>query len=222
MAVEKSLLLNNPARQLWESSADIISEIYIHPFCMGLARGDLQPAAFEHYLAQDVLYIVEDSRALALVAARAKNVEEMYFFLAMAKDGLDIERVLHDEFLAHFQIPGSQSASPACMRYTGFLLDKAQNDDYAVAVAALLPCFWVYRETSLNILNHSKPGNPYQKWLDTYADEDFGGYVDRFIEITVKLMEQAHEGVRQRMKDAFRESTKLEYEFFEEAWEASQ
>ncbi len=217
MTTEKPLPHNHFTRQLWDSAADIIHDIYNHPFCMGLARGDLPIQSFKNYLGQDALYIIEDSRALAYTAARAEDPEEMHFFLAMAKDGLDIERAMQSDFFEHFNIVRPTSPSIACRNYTNFLLNKARDDDYPVAVAALLPCFWVYRETSLNILKHSKPDNPYQKWLNTYADEDFSGYVERFIEITGKLMESAPEGVRQRMTDAFRESTRLEYEFFEES-----
>ncbi len=206
------------AQKLWDSATDIIDEIRTHPFCLGLAKGDLPMAAFRHYLGQDMLYIIEDARALALTGTRAIEVAEMYFFLAMAKDGLEIERVLHAEFGSHFHISRAQAPSAACEQYTEFLLEKARNDRYEVSVAALLPCFWVYQEISRHILEQSVAQNPYQKWLDTYSDKSFEVFVDQFIEIASHLMERAPEGLQQKMIEAFRVSTHYEFLFFDEAW----
>ena len=37
------------------------------------------------------------------------------------------------------------------------------------AVAALLPCFWIYREVGIEIFSRSQDGlasNPYARWID--------------------------------------------------------
>jgi thiaminase/transcriptional activator TenA len=218
MTNKKPLPYGPFAQKLWDSATDIIDEIMAHPFCLGLAKGDLPMAAFRHYLGQDMLYIIEDARALALTGTRAEDVDQMYFFLAMAKDGLEIERLLHAEFGNYFHIPRAPAPSAACLQYTDYLLNKARNDHYEVSVSALLPCFWVYQEISHHILEQSVTNNPYQKWLDTYSDKSFEVFVNQFIEIASHLMERASEGLQQKMTEAFRASTHYEYLFFDEAW----
>ena len=50
-------------------------------------------------------------------------------------------------------------------------------------VAALLPCFWIYWDVASAITSGAAPSNPYQAWIDTYADEAFGEAVQRVIDI---------------------------------------
>jgi thiaminase/transcriptional activator TenA len=203
--------------ELWSGAQDIITEIIHHPFCIRLADGTLSEKSFQHYIGQDILYIERDARAFAIIAGRSFTSEEFGFFLDMARDGLEIERLLHRELLPFFGVNRPEQMSEICSQYTSFLLDKALNAPYPEAVAALLPCFWVYRETGLKIRGKAINQNPYQKWLNTYADEKYGQYVKRFILITEKIMKQAPREQLKAMHDAFRQSCEYEKAFFSEA-----
>ncbi|MGQ9620714.1 MAG: TenA family protein [Bacteroidales bacterium] len=204
-------------KKMWEHIQSVYMEIINCRFVRGLAEGTLSMKCFAHYLSQDILYLIDDTRALAVMAARSENPDEIRFFLQLARDGLDIEHNLHDDFLNYFNISEATEKSPAFKAYADFLLDNAFNSDYSVAVAALLPCFWVYYETGRYILKNSVNNNPYKKWIDTYSDTEYQQYTKHFIEITENLGQKSSPGIQEKMIRTFTEGAKHELKVFEEA-----
>ncbi len=205
--------------KLWSTIQPVYQQIISSRYIKRLTDGTLPHSWFAHYISQDVLYIIDDSRALAMTAARTENPDEMYFFLQLAKDGLDIERALHDEFLKHYTIPEASEKSPAFSAYENFLLHHAFYSPYTVAAAALLPCFWVYYKTGEYVLKNAAADNPYQKWIDTYSGTEYREYTSRFIQITEKLGQNATPEIREHMINAFTEGTEHELKVLEEAVE---
>ena len=204
-------------RELWRAVQPVFEQIINGVFVKRLMDGTLPHRCFAHYLSQDILYIIDDSRALAVTAARAPDPDELYFFLQLAKDGLDIERDLHDDFLELYALPEAKEKSPAFGAYAAFLLEHAFNSPYPVSAAALLPCFWVYYNTGACILNNTMDNNPYQKWIDTYSGTEYLGYTRRFIQIIENLGQKAEPGIRKKMTGVFTEGTRYELMVFEEA-----
>ena len=102
-----------------------------------------------------------------------------------------VERELHEGFFREFGIAPAEAAatppSPTCAHYTHYLLALAHNAPYEVSVAALLPCFWIYWEVGKHLLEVARPGNPYQAWIDTYADEAFADGVRKVIAISDRV-----------------------------------
>jgi thiaminase/transcriptional activator TenA len=84
-------------------------------------------------------------------------------------------------------------------------------------LAALLPCFWVYREVGRHIHARAARPNPYQPWIDTYAGEEFEKAVDAVIGLTDSVAEQASESRLAAMHHAFRRAIQLEWMFWESA-----
>ena len=211
----------NPAGQhtakLWTHCIDIIERIFDHPFGKGLSEGSLPINSFRHYLGQDMLYIEKDALAFSMVAQRAKKYEDRFFFTQMAKDGLEMERLLHSILFPHFGVERPQKMSKACHQYTTFLVEECQSGLYESAVAALLPCFWVYHEAGIRIRSRAVKNNPYQLWIDTYADEKYRNYVVQFVGIVENIMQESNEKIKEMMQNAFRRSVQYEIEFFSEA-----
>ena len=204
-------------QELWDNIKPVYHQIIGCSYIKRLVDGSLPHSWFAHYLSQDVLYIIDDSRALAITAARAENAEETYFFIQMAKDGLDIERTLQHDFIRDFNIPKATEKSPAFKAHADFLLDHAFNAPYPVAVAALLPCFWVYYKTGEYVFKNAVNDNPYRKWIDTYSGEEYKHFTLKFIRITENLGQKADPGIRIQMLEAFVQGTKHELNVLTEA-----
>lgn len=204
-------------QNMWDAIIPIYEETITHPFVLLLANGSLKEKNFAHYLAQDILYLKDDNLALDIAAEKAPNKSEKAFFHKLAKDGLDIERALHDEFLKHFNVQAAEKKSPVIEKYTSFLVRHSKESDYAVALSALLPCFWVYTCIGNHILSIAKENNPYQMWIDTYHSEEYEQYTQRFIDIVEHLASEADESLQKEMMDAFILSTQYELDFFEES-----
>lgn len=204
-------------KKMRQAVEPIFQKIISCDFVVGLSNGTLPKAHFAHYLSQDVLYIGEDTRALAATAARAHNTKERVFFQQLARDGLDIERSLHDEFLTLFQVSPAKNQSPVCKTYTTHLINSSTHKPYAIGASALLPCFWIYLETGDFIMEHNIPGNNYQPWINTYSGEIYRDYTKRFIQIVEDLGQGLSEPQGYEMIDAFVKSTEFELAFFQEA-----
>jgi thiaminase/transcriptional activator TenA len=58
---------------MWSAMEGIFARILAHPFVAGLTDGSLPRDAFEHYVVQDALYLVDYARALAIVGAKGPD-----------------------------------------------------------------------------------------------------------------------------------------------------
>ncbi|MGM0497594.1 MAG: thiaminase II [Bacteroidota bacterium] len=205
--------------ELWKSSEEIYQSIITHPFNQELAEGTLKQEKFNFYLSQDAIYIGEYSRALAALATKSPTHEEMMEFISFAKEGLEIERELHDHFMKAFQVKKAEEPALATEAYSNFLLSSVAFKSYEEALAALLPCFWLYNEVALSIRKNAVSKNPYQKWIDTYSGAEFDQTTERLKEITNQLALDAGDKIKKRMKQQFIKSARYEWLFWNNAYQ---
>jgi thiaminase (transcriptional activator TenA) len=85
-------------------------------------------------------------------------------------------------------------------------------------VATLLPCFRIYWEVGKHLYGIAKADNPYQAWIDTYADEGFAEGVKKVIAIGDQMAEAASPTVRDQMFRAFVRASQLEWMFWDSAY----
>ena len=204
--------------QFWKHAEPIYQAILKHPFIRELADGSLREEIFIFYMKQDALYLIDFSRALALTGLRSMELRHFSTFLRFALDAVNVERGLHDTFFKRYGVELDVESSPACFAYTHFLLSTASLRSAEESMAALLPCFWIYREVGLYILERTKPGNPYQDWIDMYAGEEFNASVEAAIGIVEEVGSKAHPSVQKEMLAAFTRSSRLEWIFWESAY----
>ena len=86
--------------------------------------------------------------------------------------------------------------------------------------AAVLPCFWLYAEVGATLYAQfvaagEPPAHPYADWLRTYADEDFAAATRRAIGIVDEAARLASAADRAAMATAFKQSCRLEVDFFD-------
>jgi len=206
---------------LWESIQPIYAAILDHAFIRELADGSLARERFAFYMKQDALYLQDFSRALAIAGARLPRVDEMQSFLGFAAGAIVVERALHETYFREFGVTLDVGKSPACFAYTHYLLSTAALAGRAEALAALLPCFWIYREVGSDIRRRAEAGlakNPYARWIETYAGEEFGRSVDRAIEVTEGAAAAADDAEREGMRRAFEYASRLEWRFWDSAY----
>ncbi len=204
-------------RELWEATVPVFQQIINCRFISGLADASLSRECFAHYLSQDVLYLRQDNEALTLMSERATEETEKDFFRQLAIDGIAVEQAMQSEYMAYFGISEAKEQSPVFGEYGNFLLNNAREAPYPVALAALLPCFWLYGEVGQYVVTHQVVGNPYQKFIDTYTGEAYDRVTVRFIQLLEKYGQQVSEPVRREMNKAFLRSARFEYMVFEEA-----
>lgn len=203
-------------------TANLRAAIHDLAFNRDLARGDLRQDRFQHYLIQDALYLTDYARALSLLAAKAPSPADIVQFNQAASGTILFEQEMQQNYLSHFGVSAEQvrrtEPSPTCLAYTSFMLAEAVTGSYETLLAAILPCFSVYAEVGLAIAKASKPGNPYQLWIDTYASPPFQEAVLAAEATIDRAAWSASSDLRQRMLILFRRSVEFEWMFWDSAY----
>jgi thiaminase/transcriptional activator TenA len=214
----------NWSQQTWEATASIFRSITQMPFIGELADGTLPREKFLFYIAQDDIYLQAYARALALIAARATTPGDVAAFTKYAQIALVSEQMMHEEFFKDAPATGAAAEiQPACHHYVSYLLSVAATAPVEVAMAAVLPCFWIYREVGAYIHRSAAAkvaaggesgANPYQAWIDTYVGEEFETLVDEAIALCDAAAERSTPELRARMTEAYAFAARLEFDFW--------
>ena len=203
----------------WASIEEIYSSILNMPFIDELSKGTLPKNKFQFYMAQDSLYLEHFGRALALIGAKAQDVNDALTYMQFASNAILVENALHESYFVDFGINDKGNMEPTCHHYTHFLKSTAAFEAVEVGMAATLPCFWIYKMVGDHIVaNHTTSNNPYEKWIQTYGGEDFAIAVESAINICDRVAEKASESIRDQMKEAFITASRMEYAFWESAY----
>ena len=210
------------SKDAWNSNKALYETIRTMPFNHALADGTLTEDRFKHYIIQDAHYLIAFGRALAVAAAKADDPDGIVQFSEAAKVAIIVERALHGDYFQRFKVSAKDfettPLSPACHHYSSYLIATAWAEPYAVALAALLPCFWIYAEVGKDIHGRAAKGNPYQAWIDTYAGKDFHDAVNAVIATTDKVAAKQSPETIKAMHHAFTRATQLEWMFWDSAW----
>jgi thiaminase/transcriptional activator TenA len=205
--------------QTWKSIEVIYASILQMPFIEELMNGKLAKEKFQFYIAQDSLYLEHFGRALALTGAKAFDIADALTYIRFAENAIVVENVLHESFFKDFGLTDKGSIQPACHHYSHFLKSTAAFEPLEVAMAATLPCFWIYKKVGDYIYqNQNITTNPYQRWIETYGGEEFSVAVQQAIDICDNAAANTTSDIRKRMTDAFITSSRLEFEFWEAAY----
>ena len=198
----------------WAAAAEVRARIDGLDFLHHLETGELDPDVFTYYLAQDAHYLAAYARILALAAARARTPEEVAFWATSAVQTVVAERDLHAARLAELD-PVEPSAT--CLAYTGYLLGLATTDDYAVLVAGVLPCFWLYEDTGVRLkhrLGTAIAGHRFADWINTYDDPVFSEACRHARRLVDAVAEESSAASVSRMHDAFATACHFEQAFW--------
>lgn len=206
----------------WTRNEALFELTLTMPFNHELSEGVLSEARFRHYMIQDAHYLLAFGRALAVAAARADTADAVVQFAGAAQEAVVVERALHDGFMKKYgitpEIFAATPLSPTAEHYTSYLLSTAWGQPWPVAVAALLPCFWIYAEVGRRIHQQAAADNPYQAWIDTYAGEDFHASVAAMLKTVDRVAAGTDAVTLAQMHAAYTKAAQLEWMFWDAAW----
>ncbi|MFW0181561.1 bifunctional hydroxymethylpyrimidine kinase/phosphomethylpyrimidine kinase [Rothia sp. P5766] len=202
-------------KRLWELTGQIWDSICELPFIQQLASGTLATADFTFYQDQDALYLSSYSRALATLSAKAPSSAEQVFWARGAAECIEVESSLHADWLG----PDYISAGPSHITraYTDFLTSSASLNDYAIGVAAVLPCYWLYAEIGEILAQVNTPGHPYSAWLSMYGSPEFRQATEQAIAYAEQVLSQAPGQTLEAAQKAYQQAALHELRFFAQA-----
>lgn len=208
---------------LWHAIEDLWPAIISHPFLDELHAGTLPVQKFRYFLRQDYNYLEDFARVLALGAARAPGGSEMRTFLGHTQQVFSVEEALHGELTGELggdrRALGKGPRGPATQSYVDFLMRHGFQGDFPRLVAAVLPCYWIYRQVGVALQEQGPSPHPaYEAWIATYAGEEYGTAVADMRAIADGVL-AGTPGRLEELADIFRQGVLHEHGFWDQAYE---
>lgn len=211
------------SEKAWQAIEPVYQKTLELPFIQDLIKGTLDKQRFLFYLQQDSLYLADYGKVLTGIATRLNSPEHIKAFIDFAGEAMAAEKALHESFFVAYEATKDSKPSVSCLLYTSFLLRQLADASVEVMVAAVLPCFWIYKEVGDYILaNQAKEDNPYRAWIDAYGGEEYERSVVRVITICDELADACTEEQQNAMIEAFVMCSKLEWMFWDSAYRLEQ
>ncbi|MDH6194190.1 thiaminase/transcriptional activator TenA [Mycobacterium frederiksbergense] len=212
--------------RLWQAIEPTYTAILAHPFVTGLTDGGLDETAFAQYVAQDVHYLNDYARALAIVAAKAPTLADTAMFSRHAAEVFDVELGLHNELLPELGLDAATlraaPVTPTTRAYTSYLLATTYSGTFADGLAAVLPCYWIYARVGAALQQRGSPDRRYQRWIDSYAGEDFAATVAEVLDLTDRVGPTLSAADEASARGHFVVTAKYEWMFFDAAYRREQ
>jgi thiaminase (transcriptional activator TenA) len=208
--------LRNDCAELWE-------KLHAHPFIQGLADGTLPPDSFRFYIEQNLQYLLEYARAMALAAGRAGDVETMRIFSADLTNIVEEEIPENRELLARVlelgarDLKGSEGMAPATVTYTGFLVKTAATSRPVEVMAAIVPCAWSYGDIASRRRDQIVEHPVYAEWVRFFASPEYAGVVER-MQADFEWLVARDDVPFERLSFLFTTGVRLEHGFWDMAY----
>jgi thiaminase/transcriptional activator TenA len=211
---------------LWSDVEPVHAAILAHPFVTGLTDATLPRPAFRHYVVQDAHYLRGYAKALAVCAAKAPDADATAMFAAHAAGAIAAERDLHASLMAELGSSAAEAAAepvaPATQAYVSYLLATARGGSYAEAVAAVLPCYWIYAKVGTALLAAGSADPLYARWIAMYGGPEYQAVVDAVLAETDRTGAAAGPAELTSMRTHFTTTSRYEWMFWDAAWRQEQ
>ncbi len=194
-----------------------------HSFVKQLGDASLAPEAFQHYLKQDYLFLIQFARAYALAAYKSPTLTDLRQANAGLQAILATELDLHVSYCKEWGISEEELANlpeaRATLAYTRYVLDTGNRGDLLDLHVALSPCMVGYGEIA-NWLNSRAStvrgdNNPYDAWIAMYESEEFQGAMQAEIRWLDQRLADVSNTRFQQLTRIFSDATRLEIDFWE-------
>jgi thiaminase (transcriptional activator TenA) len=157
--------------------------LHTHPFVRGLADASLPLDAFRFYIEQNLQYLPEYARAMALGVSRADDIDTMRIFSAELANVLESEIPENRALLRRTIEAGASDAggsvgmAPATVAYTGFLVATAARGGPVEIMAAIVPCTWSYGEIGRRLREEVHDHPVYAGWVAFFGSDEYAEIV---------------------------------------------
>jgi thiaminase (transcriptional activator TenA) len=191
-----------------------------------IGDGSLPYRTFRDYFRQNVRYLEDYARAIALTAARAPDRAALDVLSRFLRQIVATEIPANLAFLARLggsadDLPGPAGLHPVTYGYTRHLLHVCALGDCAEGLAALLPCQWSYGEIARPLMA-APPDDPvYADWIAMFGNAGYDALVAETTGLLDRLADPADARQWSRLSEVFTISIRYEREFWDMALAAA-
>ena len=220
----------SPSAALRDQGDRVWAGLHAHPFLSELAHGVLPLEKFRFFIEQDILYLPDFARCVAMGAAKSGTEAELGFFARQLDGTINLElpnqhRVLDRVCrLGAADRGGALGKAPANVAYTSFLLGVAGQGGPLEIMAAILPCAWSYAEIAAGLAGEITDHPVYTDWVGFYLTAEIAGLVRQMRDSFDQMFVRAGPGadLRRRLGEIFMASSRLEGAFWDMAYALDQ
>ena len=209
------------SKRAWRKSLKIYNAILDLPFLRELSDGTLSNEIFGRYIAQDEIYLKNYYSQMYMLADLMTDPKHKELFLSFAQGGMEGEKAMHDILIKRFGIETEVPESKVTSDYNAHICHGIATGNPCIALAAVLPCMWIYNQVGLHILNHARlEGNPYKEWILEYGKEEFSEGVNKVLAMIDDWALKADEETVRQMDSYFIKAALYEYAFWDYGYHA--
>lgn len=207
-----SLLKNSTTNLIW---------IHSHPFNRELFKGSLSPEIFAEYLQNDFIYLKHFSISLKCLADRSAETHPKLaqYLNIQANEIVQSEQSMQKQYHKELKYNDTFQPGEAISSYMKYQELSVKNDPIPVALCKILPCFWIYYQLGVVLINRETlDNNPYKEWIDAYTSPSFVDATLYLAETVGQFGDQGSLELRFSMNESFYQAVQFELEFFDEVW----
>lgn len=206
--------------ELRDESQEIWQTLLEHAFVRELGAGTLPMEKFRFYIEQNLLYLPDYGRAIAIGASKAGDGDELAQFSAALANIVDNEiptnTALRDRIveLGAEETPGATTMAPGTLAYTSYLISTAYRGGPVEVMTALMPCAWSYGDIAVSLGDVAE--HPvYTEWVEFFRSQRYFDLVAELKERLDAMAAGVSPSQRRRLTEIFQMCGRLEWGFWE-------
>ncbi|MEA2520894.1 MAG: hypothetical protein QOI81_540 [Actinomycetota bacterium] len=211
------------SRLLRDSGASAWERATTHPMVRGIGDGTLPHTVFRGYFEQNVLYLQEYARAIALIVAKAPDRDAITTLSGFQSQIVQTEIPANLQFLERLggdvkRLGDAGAMHPSAYAYTRHLLATSAQGDCAEGLTAVLPCQWSYGELAKPLMA-SPPADPvYADWIAMFGSDEYEGLVAESTALLDRVADPQDPARMAALRRIFDRSTTYEVAFWDMAY----
>ena len=208
---------------LHDAGADAWGAAVSHPMVLAIADGSLPHAVFHRYFTQNVLYLEDYARAIALIVGKAPDRDAITTLTRFQAQIVENEIPANLAFLERLggdraTVEGRGTMLPTTTAYTKHLLSTCTRGDCADGLTAVLPCQWSYGELARPLTAHPPADPIYADWIAMFGNDEYDGLVADSTALLDRLVDPGDRAKMTALAAIFERSTHHEAAFWDMAY----
>ncbi len=194
-----------------------------HPMVHEIGAGTLPHATFRRYFEQNILYLKEYARSIALIGSRAPDLAAADVLSRFLAQIIQAEIPANLAFLR--RLGGSADSAedaaamlPVTYSYTRHLLSVCALGDCAAGLTAVLPCQWSYGELAGRLMAALPADQICADWIALFGNANYSGLVRETTGLLDRLCAAPAGPDADHLAAIFDQSTRYELQFWDMAY----
>jgi thiaminase/transcriptional activator TenA len=194
-----------------------------HPMVRAIGDGSLPHETFRGYFEQNVLYLMDYVRAIALILGKAPDRDAITTLGRFLAQIVDHEIPANLRFLERLggdpdAIGRTGSMLPTTYAYTRHLLAACALGDCAEGLTAVLPCQWSYGELARPLVERAPEDPIYADWIAMFGNAEYEAIVGESTALLDRLTDAGDATRMAVLAEIFERSTHFEVAFWDMAY----